>query len=43
MDNPYQGSADVHVLRINAYVIMAEEPVLIDSGVDVDAGQFWTR
>ncbi len=52
MDNPYQGSADVHVLPtnlslpgvgvlpINAYLIMAEEPVLIDSGVAVDADQF---
>ena len=45
MDSPYQGSADVHVLPtnltlpgvgvlpINAYLIMAEEPVLIDSGI----------
>jgi glyoxylase-like metal-dependent hydrolase (beta-lactamase superfamily II) len=52
MDSPYQGSADVHVLPtnltlpgvgvlpINAYVIMAEEPVLIDSGVAIDADQF---
>jgi hypothetical protein len=52
MDNPYQGSADVHVLPtnlslpgvgvlpINAYLVMAEEPVLIDSGVAVDAEQF---
>ena len=52
MDSPYQGSADVHVLPtnltlpgvgvlpINAYVIMAEEPVLIDSGVANDADQF---
>jgi glyoxylase-like metal-dependent hydrolase (beta-lactamase superfamily II) len=52
MDSPYQGSADVHVLPtnlslpgvgvlpINAYLIMAEEPVLIDSGVAIDADQF---
>ena len=52
MDSPYQGSSDVHVLPtnltlpgvgvlpINAYLIMAEEPVLIDSGVAVDADQF---
>ncbi len=52
MDSPYQGSADVHVLPtnvslpgvgvlpINAYVVMAEEPVLIDSGVAIDADQF---
>jgi glyoxylase-like metal-dependent hydrolase (beta-lactamase superfamily II) len=52
MDSPYQGSADVHVLPtnlplpgvgvlpINAYLIMAEEPVLIDSGVGVDSDQF---
>ncbi len=52
MDSPYQGSADVHVLPtnlalpgvgvlpINAYLVMAEEPVLIDSGVAVDADQF---
>ena len=52
MDSPYQGSADVHVLPtnlslpgvgvlpINAYLIMAEEPVLIDSGIGIDADQF---
>ena len=52
MDSPYRGSADVHVLPtnislpgvgvlpINAYLIMSEEPVLIDSGVAVDADQF---
>jgi hypothetical protein len=52
MDNPYQASADVHVLPtslslpgvgvlpINAYLVMAEEPVLIDSGVAVDSEQF---
>jgi glyoxylase-like metal-dependent hydrolase (beta-lactamase superfamily II) len=52
MDSPYQGSADVHVLPtnlslpgvgvlpINAYLIMSEEPVLIDSGIGIDADQF---
>src|SRR3954454_17428028 len=52
MDSPYQGSADVHVLPtslslpgvgvlpINAYLITAEEPVLIDSGIGNDADQF---
>jgi glyoxylase-like metal-dependent hydrolase (beta-lactamase superfamily II) len=52
MDNPYQGSADVHVLPanlsmpgvgvlpINAYLIEAEEPVLIDGGVAIDSDQF---
>jgi glyoxylase-like metal-dependent hydrolase (beta-lactamase superfamily II) len=52
MDSPYRGSADVHVLPtnislpgvgvlpINAYLIMAEEPVLIDSGLAVDSDQF---
>ena len=48
MDAPYQAAADVHVLPtnapfpgvgvlpINAYVLMAEEPVLVDSGLGVD-------
>jgi flavorubredoxin len=52
MDDPYQGAPDVHVLPanlplpgvgvlpINAYVLMAEEPVLIDSGLGMDADQF---
>jgi len=52
MDSPYRGSADVFVLPtnlslpgvgvlpINAYLISAEEPVLIDSGLAVDADQF---
>jgi glyoxylase-like metal-dependent hydrolase (beta-lactamase superfamily II) len=52
MDTPYQGSADVHVLPanlslpglgvlpINAYLVTAEEPVLIDSGIALDADQF---
>src|SRR5512139_2716613 len=45
MDSPYQGAPDVHVfpanlslpglgvLPINAYLLMAEEPVLIDTGI----------
>lgn len=52
MDAPYQGSPDVHVLptslplpgvgvlTINAYVLLAEEPVLIDTGVGVDGEDF---
>ncbi|MGY1725516.1 MBL fold metallo-hydrolase [Geodermatophilus sp. SYSU D01062] len=52
MDSPYRGQADVHVLPtnlslpgigvlpINAYLITAEEPVLVDSGIAVDADQF---
>ena len=52
MDAPYQAGADVHVLPanlplpgvgvlpINAYVLLAEEPVLIDSGLGMDADQF---
>jgi hypothetical protein len=52
MDAPYQGSADVHVLPttlplpglgvlpINAYVLHAQEPVLIDSGIGIDGDQF---
>ena len=52
MDAPYQASADVHVLptslplpgagvlTVNAYVIRAEEPVLIDTGIGVDSDQF---
>ena len=49
MDSPYQGSADVHVfpptclpgvgvLPVNAYLMMAEEPVLIDSGIGSTRG-----
>jgi glyoxylase-like metal-dependent hydrolase (beta-lactamase superfamily II) len=49
MDAPYQGSSDVHVLPahlslpgvgvlpVNAYLLMAEEPVLIDTGLGFDA------
>lgn len=52
MESPYQGSADVHVLPVclplpgvgvlpvNAYVLMAEEPVLIDTGIGVDGDDF---
>ena len=52
MDAPYQAGPDVHVLPanlplpgvgflpINAYVLLAEEPVLIDSGLGMDADQF---
>ncbi|MFW3170730.1 MBL fold metallo-hydrolase [Geodermatophilus sp. CPCC 206100] len=52
MDSPYQAAADVHVLPanlalpgvgvlpINAYVITAEEPVLVDTGLGVDADDF---
>jgi glyoxylase-like metal-dependent hydrolase (beta-lactamase superfamily II) len=52
MDAPYQAAADVHVLPvnlpfpgvgvlpINAYLLMAEEPVLIDTGVGVDGDDF---
>ena len=53
MDNLYQGAPDVHVipaslnlpgigvLPVNAYLLMAEEPVLIDTGLGVDVpGQF---
>jgi glyoxylase-like metal-dependent hydrolase (beta-lactamase superfamily II) len=52
MDAPYQGSPDVHVfpthlslpglgfLPVNAYLLMAEEPVLIDTGVGLDTEEF---
>jgi flavorubredoxin len=52
MDAPYQGAPDVHVfpanlplpgvgvLPINAFLLMAEEPVLIDTGIGVDADDF---
>jgi glyoxylase-like metal-dependent hydrolase (beta-lactamase superfamily II) len=52
MDSPYRGSTDVHVLPthlslpgvgvlpINAYLIASEQPVLIDSGLAMDADQF---
>jgi hypothetical protein len=52
MDAPYQAAPDVHVLPahlpipgigvlpINAYVLRAEEPVLIDAGLGIDSDQF---
>ena len=52
MDAPYQAAPDVHVLPanlpipgigvlpINAYVLLAEEPVLIDTGLGMDSDQF---
>ena len=52
MDSPYQGGPDVHVLptnlalpgvgvlSVNAYVVLAEEPVLIDTGIGLDGDQF---
>ncbi|MGZ4590071.1 MAG: MBL fold metallo-hydrolase [Actinomycetes bacterium] len=52
MDAPYQGSSDVHVfpthlplpgvgvLPVNAYLVMAEEPVLIDTGIGLDTDDF---
>ena len=52
MDAPYQAGPDVHVLPtnvaipgvgvlpINAYVLQAEEPVLVDTGLAVDGDQF---
>jgi hypothetical protein len=52
MDTPYLGAPDVHVfpanlsipgigvLPINAYLLMAEEPVLIDTGIGIDTDDF---
>lgn len=52
MDAPYQAGPDVHVLPanlplpgvgvlpINAYLLLAEEPVLVDTGIGVDGEQF---
>ena len=52
MDSPYQATPDVHVLPtslplpgvgvlpVNAYVLLAEEPVLIDSGIGIDREAF---
>jgi flavorubredoxin len=52
MDAPYQAASDVHVLPtslalpgvgtliINAFVLMADEPVLIDTGITFDAPDF---
>ena len=51
MDSPYQAAPDVHVLPatvplpgmvlpVNASVVLAEEPVLVDGGMAADADQF---
>ncbi len=52
MDRPYQAADDVHVfpanlplpgvgvLPINAFLLMAEEPVLIDTGIGVEGDDF---
>ena len=52
MEAPYQAAPDVHVLPtnvplpgvgvlpVNAYVLLAQEPVLIDSGLGADGAQF---
>ena len=52
MDDLYQGAEDVHVLPanlslpgmgvlpVNAFLLMAEEPVLIDSGIGTDGDDF---
>ncbi len=52
MDAPYQAAPDVHVLPtnlalpgvgvlpINAFVLLAQEPVLIDTGLGIDGDQF---
>ena len=52
MDAPYQAAPDVHVLPtnlplpgvgvlpVNAYLLLAEEPVLIDTGMGADGDEF---
>ena len=52
MDAPYEGSSDVYVLPtnitipgvgvlpINAFLLMAEEPVLVDTGLGMDSPAF---
>jgi hypothetical protein len=52
MQEPYQASPDVHVLPthlavpgvgkipVNAFVILAEEPVLVDTGLGFDGPEF---
>ncbi|HVF32415.1 MAG TPA: MBL fold metallo-hydrolase [Acidimicrobiales bacterium] len=52
METPYQGATDVHVLPssvpipglgvlpVNAYVLHAEEPVLVDTGIGFDGDEF---
>ena len=55
MDQPYKVGADVHVLPsgltvpgvgtipINAYVLLAEQPVLVDCGLAIDEPAFDSR
>ena len=52
MDNPYQAMPDIEVLpahfpipnmgflAVNAFVIKAKEPVLVDTGMGIDSGRF---
>ncbi len=52
MESPYQAAPDLHVLptslalpgvgvlSVNAYVLLAEEPVLVDTGIGVDGSEF---
>lgn len=52
MDAPYQAGPDIHVLAgtvavpgvgvltVNAYLLMAQEPVLIDTGLGIDSDEF---
>ena len=52
MEAPYQAAPDVHVLPtnlalpglgvlpVNAYVLLAEEPVLIDAGIGLESDEF---
>src|SRR4028119_1265338 len=52
MDAPYQGAPDVHllpanlpipgvgVLPVNAFLLMCEEPMLIDTGIGMDGDDF---
>jgi flavorubredoxin len=52
MDKPYQGMPDIEVLpahfpipgmgflAVNAFVIKAKEPVLVDTGMGIDSGEF---
>jgi flavorubredoxin len=52
MDKPYQATPDIHILPahvlipgagllpVNAFVIKAKEPVLVDTGIGVDSEEF---
>jgi glyoxylase-like metal-dependent hydrolase (beta-lactamase superfamily II) len=52
MDEPYKASPDIHVLPthlplpgvgnipVNAFLLLAEEPVLIDAGLGIDGAEF---